>query len=78
MLLPWLGGYEVVEEVEELEGGARLTRLVRKYPTNDLSSARQNRAISLRRRANYDSGTGATQDTEGRKRRSNDEREPLL
>ncbi|THH00278.1 hypothetical protein EW145_g7108, partial [Phellinidium pouzarii] len=30
VLLPSLGGYEVVEEVEELAGGARLARLVRR------------------------------------------------
>lgn len=30
MLLPRLGGYEIVEDVEELEGGARLVRLMRK------------------------------------------------
>jgi len=32
ILLPRLGGYEIVEETEELEGGARLRKLVRQYP----------------------------------------------
>lgn len=32
IFLPRLGGYEIVEEVEELEGGARLAHFVRKYP----------------------------------------------
>ncbi|RXW21748.1 hypothetical protein EST38_g4118 [Candolleomyces aberdarensis] len=31
IVLPKLGGYEIVEEVEELDGGARNTRLVRRY-----------------------------------------------
>ncbi|KAI5122269.1 hypothetical protein M0805_002350 [Coniferiporia weirii] len=35
VLLPRLGGYEIVEDIEELEGGARLARLVRKYPSSD-------------------------------------------
>ena len=34
VLIPKLGGYEIVEEVEELEGGAKLARLVRKYHSN--------------------------------------------
>lgn len=29
--LPRLGGYTVVEEIEELDGGARATRLRRRY-----------------------------------------------
>lgn len=33
VLIPRLGGYEVIEEVEEIEGGARLARLIRKYPS---------------------------------------------
>ena len=32
ILLPRLGGYEIVEEIEELDGGARLRKLVRRYP----------------------------------------------
>ena len=76
MFLPWLGGYEVVEEVEELEGGARLTRLVRKYPTNGLSSTHQNRSSS--RRENSSSGAEAINDGERWKRQGHDEREPLL
>ncbi|EJD06899.1 amino acid transporter [Fomitiporia mediterranea MF3/22] len=31
VLIPRIGGYEYVEEVEEIEGGARLAKLVRKY-----------------------------------------------
>lgn len=31
IVLPRLGGYEIVEEVQELDGGARNTRLVRRY-----------------------------------------------
>ncbi|KAF5342619.1 hypothetical protein D9611_001581 [Ephemerocybe angulata] len=31
VVLPKLGGYEIVEEVKELEGGAKTTRLVRRY-----------------------------------------------
>ncbi|KAJ2916587.1 hypothetical protein MD484_g3834, partial [Candolleomyces efflorescens] len=31
IVLPKLGGYEIVEEVQELDGGARNTRLVRRY-----------------------------------------------
>ena len=34
MLLPRLCGYKIVEEVEELPGGARLSKLVRK-PLNE-------------------------------------------
>ncbi|OCB91691.1 amino acid transporter [Sanghuangporus baumii] len=34
VLIPRWGGYEIVEEIEELEGGARLARLVRKYPSD--------------------------------------------
>ncbi|KAL5486068.1 hypothetical protein ACEPAI_7112 [Sanghuangporus weigelae] len=37
MLIPRWGGYEIVEEIEELEGGARLARLVRKYPSDTSS-----------------------------------------
>ncbi|THH01778.1 hypothetical protein EW145_g6853 [Phellinidium pouzarii] len=33
ILLPRIGGYEIVEDVEELQGGARLARLVRKHPS---------------------------------------------
>ena len=40
VLIPKLGGYEIVEEVEELEGGARLARLVRKYPSRATSPRR--------------------------------------
>ncbi|KAI5122270.1 hypothetical protein M0805_002351 [Coniferiporia weirii] len=39
VLLPRLCGYEIVEEVEELAGGARLARLVRKYPSGAQSAA---------------------------------------
>lgn len=31
IVLPRLGGYEIVEEVQEQEGGARNTKLVRRY-----------------------------------------------
>ncbi len=31
VLLPKLGGYEIIEEVEELQDGARLAKLVRRY-----------------------------------------------
>ena len=31
ILLPRLGGYEIVEETEELADGVRLARLVKKY-----------------------------------------------
>ena len=30
-MLPQLGGYEIVEEIDELADGARNTRLVRRY-----------------------------------------------
>jgi len=30
--MPRLGGYKIVEEIEELDGGARLRKLVRRYP----------------------------------------------
>ncbi|KZV89003.1 amino acid transporter [Exidia glandulosa HHB12029] len=35
ILLPRLGGYDIVEEVVELDGGARTRRLVRKYHEHD-------------------------------------------
>jgi amino acid transporter len=31
VVLPWIGGYTIVEEVEQLEGGALTARLTRKY-----------------------------------------------
>ncbi|KAH8110078.1 amino acid transporter [Phellopilus nigrolimitatus] len=34
VLIPRIGGYKIVEEVEELAGGGRLARLVRKYPSH--------------------------------------------
>jgi hypothetical protein len=33
VVLPWLGGYTIVEEVERLEDGALTARLTRKYPS---------------------------------------------
>jgi hypothetical protein len=34
VLLPRLGGYQIVEEILELGGGARTGRLVRKYASD--------------------------------------------
>ncbi|KAH7101994.1 amino acid transporter [Auriculariales sp. MPI-PUGE-AT-0066] len=42
ILMPRLGGYEIVEETEELSGGARLRKLVRRYP-DDAGSSSQSR-----------------------------------
>lgn len=36
ILLPKVGGYNIVEEVVELDGGALTSRLVRKYKTQSL------------------------------------------
>ncbi|KAH8118037.1 amino acid transporter [Phellopilus nigrolimitatus] len=38
VLIPRIGGYKIVEEVEELAGGGRLARLVRKYPSHATAS----------------------------------------
>ncbi|OCB84670.1 amino acid transporter [Sanghuangporus baumii] len=77
-LLPRLGGYEVVEEIEELEGGARLARLVRKYPNN---SSRQASLGSDQRNLagdDFDISNGNGSDGNKLKRQSREEREPLL
>ncbi|KAL5526562.1 hypothetical protein ACEPAF_8286 [Sanghuangporus sanghuang] len=78
VLLPRLGGYEVVEEIEELEGGARLARLVRKYPNN---SSRQASLGSDQRNLagdDFDISNGNGSDGNKLKRQSREEREPLL
>jgi len=36
VLLPRIGGYDIVEEVVELDGGARTSRLVKKYKARSL------------------------------------------
>ena len=82
VLLPRLGRYEVVEEIEELEGGARLARLVRKYPNS--APSRQPSVDPDRRSRSSNDGTGygtntnSGGDRDALKRRSREEQEPLL
>ncbi|EJD06554.1 amino acid transporter [Fomitiporia mediterranea MF3/22] len=82
VLLPRLGGYEVVEEVEELEGGARLARLVRRYPVATkppLSNQREESAVEGER-SSIESGSvgGGGRQRQRSKGQVLDEREPLL
>ena len=51
VLIPRWGGYEIVEEIEELEGGARLAKLVRKYPDQKHHDTRHSRSRSRIRSA---------------------------
>ena len=81
VLLPRLGGYEVVEEIEELEGGARLARLVRKYPNSTLSRQRSADPADRRRRSSggYANSGGSGHDRDALNRRAHDEEQvPLL
>jgi len=60
ILLPRWSGYEIVEEVIDLGGGARTGCLVRKYPSQAVNPEEERAPLLNRRRTTGLSGTTAS------------------